>query len=89
MPFTGAALFIFVWRCEVKIPFSPVIDGVFLQDHPFYMFQNGIAKPDGKTVIEYAHDEGEQFIEEIFYPLEDPILGNDQTLKFLLNVILV
>ena len=39
------------------------------------MFQAGIAKPDGKVVIEYAADEGEQFIEEIFYPLDEQILG--------------
>ena len=70
----------FFWLSSAHLGFfkplyRPVIDGVFLKDHPFNMFQAGIAKPDGKVVIEYTADEGEQFIEEIFYPLDEQILG--------------
>jgi carboxylesterase type B len=53
---------------QLAEPYGPVVDGKFLTKHPYYLMQEGSYKPNSKITIEYGHDEGEEFIEEIFYP---------------------
>ena len=48
-------------------PYAPIIHSDYLKDHPFDMWANG-KRADVPIYIETAKEEGEIFIELIFYP---------------------
>ena len=49
-------------------PYAPVYNTKFLPEQPYHAISNGKLKPNSKVVINYASDEGEEFIESVFYP---------------------
>ena len=57
-------------------PYAPVVGDKIIPKHPYDLIRDGKLKPATKLTIEYAHHEGEQFLETVFYPLEEPVLEN-------------
>ena len=48
--------------------YGPIIGTKVLKEDIYQLIKSGSVKPDVELVINYASDEGEDFIESIFYP---------------------
>lgn len=53
---------------QLAEPYAPVYNTKFLPDDPYHMIARGILKPNSKLIQNYVTDEGEEFIESVFYP---------------------
>lgn len=70
---------------QIGEPYGPIIGDKVLPKHPYTMVKEGHLRPDTKITIESAQNEGEEFLEEVLFPMEDPILVNRESrvpLKF-------
>lgn len=51
---------------QMAEPYAPVIDGESITDNTYQMIANDAIRPNTPIINEYATDEGEEFIVEVF-----------------------